>query len=220
MTSPKDVPRFHAEFDRFPDDRVRLFEALYDYTPNAKRVLYPGCFVDIGPSVWFDDVTYVDIDKRTPRFFGQESAVTELVVEKRNAAGRTDGGEPTVTFHHCDYADELPIEDNSVDLLISLYAGFISEHNARYVRPGGLIMANNSHGDASMAALSPENRLVAVVLHRDGKYRVERDDVETFMVPKRGEQPTAEELRSTNRGVAFTKPAFAYIFERGVTPES
>jgi hypothetical protein len=36
---------------------------------EADNVFYPGSYVDIPPSFVFPSVTYLDIDKRTPRFF-------------------------------------------------------------------------------------------------------------------------------------------------------
>lgn len=119
-----------------------------------------------------------------------------------------------IGFHPADYATELPVEDGSIDLLVSMYAGFISEHCSRYVRPGGHLVANNSHGDASMAMLDPGWQFVAAVVSRSGEYAVRSDGLDRYLVPKRGDPPTREQLHQTNRGVAFTTPAFAYVFQR------
>ena len=42
------------------------------------------------------------------------------------------------------------------------------EHARRYVRQGGWLLANTSHGDASLAALDLSLRLTAVVHHPGG----------------------------------------------------
>lgn len=222
MTSPTDVTAFHREFDRHPDDRVRLFatvgELVSDLTParppTAATVLYPGSYVDIGPSVWFDRVHYVDLDKRAARFFAQEEQVSDLVATKRVTAGNRSSATPSLAFHHRNYQTPLPIDDGTVDVLVSLYAGFISEHCTRYLAPGGLLVANNSHGDASMATLDPGYELAAVIQSGAGRYRAVTDDLDRYLVPKRGHSPTAAELHATNRGVAFTTSAFAYVFRR------
>ncbi|MEM7271963.1 MAG: hypothetical protein AAF547_02680 [Actinomycetota bacterium] len=218
MTSPADVAAFHREFDRHPDDRVRLFAAFRELLPADASVLYPGSYVDIGPSVWFDRVIYVDIDKRAARFFAEADQVDELVTTKRQAFDRADrpgaGGPPVVTFHHLDYRDDLPIGERSVDAVVSLYAGFISSYCTRYLRPGGLLLANNSHGDASMASLDPDYELAAVLDHAGGRYRVITTGLDPYLQPKRGEAPTAEELQSLGRGIAYTRSAFAYVFRR------
>ena len=119
---------------------------------------------------------------------------------------------PSFRFHHLDYSTDLPIGDGTIDVLVSLYAGFITESCTRYLTPGGLILVNNSHGDASMATLDDDNELVAAVQSRDGDYRIDTTNLADYLKPKRGQPPTAEELHNTNRGVAFTKPAFAYVF--------
>lgn len=151
MTSPTDVAAFHAEYDRHPDDRIRLFRAVATLVPRSEPVLYPGSYVDIAPSVWFDAVTYADMDKRANRFFSQEDAVTALIRSKRAAAGADLDPAPQIAFEHADYREPMSPADGSVGLLVSLYAGFVSEHCTRYLRSGGRLLVNNSHGDASMA---------------------------------------------------------------------
>lgn len=214
MTSPRDVARFHAEFDRHPDDRIRLFEAVGGVV-DPESVLYAGSYVDIAPSVVFDDVEYVDIDKRAARFFEQEDDVRDLIARKREAFGNRV---PTrddfrFRFQHRSYEEPLDI-DGSVQLLVSLYAGFISEHCTRYLAPGGWLLANDSHGDASMASLDSDYDLVAVVDSTGGGYRLNADDRESYLVPKRGEPPAVDGLHDTGRGFAYTRSPFAYLFQR------
>lgn len=214
MTSPADVTVFHADFDQHPDDRIRLFKAVAETVPTPIVAMYAGSYVDIGPSIWFDDVIYVDVDKRAARFFGQHDDVLDLISEKRTSAGQQGRQRPDITFHHADYQDPLPVEDGSVDVLISMYAGFISEHCTRYLRRGGHLVTNNSHGDASMASLDPNYELVAVITSADGDYRASSRDLDRYLVPKKGDPPTVEELHKTQRGAAYTHPASVYVFQR------
>lgn len=212
MTSPVNVAAFHAEYDHHKDDRVRLFAVLAAVVPADATILYAGSYVDIGPSVWFDDVTYVDVDKRAARFFAQTDAVNALIEAKRSAAGNATAAAPKATFHQLDYRNDLPIDVGTLDVLVSMYAGFITEHCTRYLRPGGLIVTNNSHGDASMASLDPNNQLIAVITSSHGQYRYRENDLDSYLAPKRGTPPTIDELHRVNRGVAYTKPAFGYVF--------
>ncbi|MEM7092754.1 MAG: hypothetical protein AAF567_07120 [Actinomycetota bacterium] len=216
MVSPTDVANFHAEYDRHPDDRVRLFAALVDWLPDATRVLYPGSYIDIAPSVWFDEVVYVDSDDRARRFFGQEAEVAELVMAKRAAWG-PDGEEtpsPTIAFHAADYTEPLPIESQSVDLLVSLFAGFVSEHCTDYLRIGGHLLVNPSHGDVAMASIDERYELCAVVTSRTGAYQVSEHDLNNYLVPKKRQDITVERLHESGKGIAYTRSAFAYVFER------
>ena len=55
------------------------------------------------------------------------------------------------------------MDDGSVELVISQYAGFVSENCKRYLPRGGYLIANNSHGDAGLASCDREFKFVAVV---------------------------------------------------------
>lgn len=218
MTTPTDVAAFHAAYDsRHPGDRVRLFASVAEAIGPA-RVLYPGSYVDIAPSVLFDDVTYVDTDRRAARFFAQTEAVADLVRRKRIATRDAPAGPARLRFHEADYRAPLPIADGSMDLLVSLYAGFVSDHCTRYLASGGWLLANSSHGDVALATLDRAYVLAAVVTSRAGRYRVRTDDVDRYLVPRRGHPPTAEELHRTNRGIAYTRNAYVYLFRRVDAP--
>ena len=192
-------------------DCWRLFTAVGEAVDavDAQRVLYPGSFVDVTASFVFPSVTYVDVDHRAPRFFEDVDGVNEII-----AAHRPSPWSPTVAFLHADYTDPLDLPDAGFDLLISLYAGFVSEHCTRYLRVGGTLLVNPSHGDAAMASIDDRYRLLGVVHHRDGRYSVAQHDLDAYLVPKKPVEITAELLRRTQRGIAYTTSPFAYLFER------
>jgi hypothetical protein len=200
--------RLWNEHNRHPGDRHRLFSAVAAAV-EATSVLYPGSYLDIAASFVFPDVTYVDIDRRGPTFFADDEGVGEII-EAEAAPGVTR----TWRFIHSDYTAELDIPDESVDLLLSLYAGFVSEACSRYLRSGGWLLVNPSHGDAAMASLDPGFELMAVLQSRSGTYSVHRDRLEEYLIPKHDEPVTKDGLHRTGRGVAYTKPAFAYVFRK------
>ncbi|WP_298888583.1 hypothetical protein [uncultured Serinicoccus sp.] len=137
-------------------DRSGLFAAVVDRWPVGEA-LYPGSYVDLSPSTAIASVTYVDTDARAGRFF----ADTDLV--EQELAGRTrPGAGARVRFLAADYTGPLEVPRRSVDLIVSLYAGPVSEHTRSYLRPGGWLLANTSHGDASLAVSTlrgPSSRL-------------------------------------------------------------
>jgi hypothetical protein len=188
-------------------DRSSLFEALADRFP-AQRALYPGSYVDLSPSTAFRSVTYVDTDARAARFFADTALVhAELDGRTRRGAG------VEVRFLAADYTVPLDVPDDSMDLLISLFAGPVWDHARRYLRRGGWLLANTSHGDASLAALDPSLRLAAVVQLRGGRYRIVVDGLEEYLIPKRSEAADADRIRTSGRGIAYTRTAFAYLFQ-------
>lgn len=188
-------------------DRSGLFSALADAWPIG-RVLSPGSYVDLSPSTAFPSVVYVDTDTRARRFFADRDLVTsELAGRARPGAGRD------VRFLGTDYTHPLDLPDANADLLISLFAGPVWEHCRRYLRQGGWLLANTSHGDASLAALDPTMRLVAAVHHRGGRYRPVTNRLDRYLVPTRPEKVDADQIRTSGRGVAYTFTAFAYLFQ-------
>jgi hypothetical protein len=196
-----------AEQDRHPGDRLRLFSAVGSAF-QLSSVLYPGSFVDIAPSFVFEAVTYVDTDRRAAKFFADASGVDEIITRHRETAS-----ERAWRFIPADYTSDLDLPPQRSDLLVSLYAGFVSEHCTRYLRPGGLLLAGPSHGDAAMASIDSRYRLVAVVKARSGGYTVSEDALDSYLIPKRDVEGTSELLHRTGRGIAYTKSPFAYLFE-------
>lgn len=200
-----------AQQNRHPGDRHRLFTAI-ERVVQAESVLYPGSFVDIAPSFVFDDVTYVDTDRRAAHFFDDHHGVDDIIAQHRQSGSTTKW-----RFVHADYTSDLQLPNRHFDLLVSLYAGFVSEHCTRHLRPGGHLLVNPSHGDAAMASIDPTYRLAAVVMSRSGDYTVSDNRLDTYLKPKRPTTITADTLHQTGRGVGYTKPAFAYLF-RHVNP--
>ena len=207
-----DVPDTTRELwerqDQPVGDRLRLFAAVAG-AMDVATVLYPGSYVDLAPSFIWPSVTYVDVDRRASRFFSDHEGVGELLTERG-----VDPGVHAFRFLHTDYQERLALEDRSFDLLISLYAGFVSEHCTRYLRKGGFLLVNSSHGDAAMASIDDRYRLSAVATSRAGDYRVRTSGLSEYLVPKREIEVTREYLHGTGRGIAYTKSPFAYLFER------
>ena len=189
-------------------DRRGLFRAVADVV-DVETVLYPGSYVDLTPSLIWRSVTYVDVDRRANQFFTDTAGVEELLAEIGS-----DATHPEFRFIHADYSSELSLPESSFDLLISLYAGFVSEHCTQHLRVGGCLLVNPSHGDAAMASIDDRYELRGAVVAAGGSYRVDADQLDTYLVPKRDNDITAGFLRGSGRGVAYTRSPFAYLFER------
>ncbi len=196
-----------AEQERHPGDRHRLFGAVAE-TVDAETVLYPGSWCDVAASFVWPSVTYVDSDRRAARFFEDADGVREIIIAAEGAPV-----DPAVRFIHRDYTGQLPLEAESFDLLVSLYAGPVSQHCTRYLRVGGVLLVNPSHGDVALASIDPRYELVGVVSRGDD-YRCTGADLDRYLVPKKPVEITRELIERTGRGVAYTKPAFAYLFRR------
>lgn len=201
--------KYHVERH---DERAQLFDLIVEQF-GVRSGIYPGCFVHVTPSFFIPRMVYVDTEKRAERFFAQGEALA-LVNERKSYRD-----EPEITFHRQDYTQPLPIPEETVDLLISQYAGFVSERCKRYLRRGGILLANNSHGDAGLAACDPDFALIAVVQRRGESFRMVTSSLSDYFVPKSAQVPHGEaELRAyikqLGRGVGYTKTAAAYLFRK------
>ncbi len=189
-------------------DRRPLFEAVADAV-SATAVLYPGSYVDLTPAFVWPAVTFLDVDRRARQFFGDAEGIDALIAEHDPRPG-----EHAVNFVHGDYTAPSELPDAAFDLLISLYAGFVSEHCTQHLRVGGHLLVNSSHGDAAMASIDPRYRFAAAVTFVDGRARVRTDDLDGYLVPKRPVEVTVDALHASGRGIAYTRPCFAYLFQR------
>jgi hypothetical protein len=199
---------FWAAQNWHPGDRQRLYRAVADAAP-ANSVLYPGSYVDLAPSFVWPSVTYIDTDRRARRFFADRDGVGLIIAEQPGAPA-----DPSVAFIHADYQRDLTIPEGGFDLLLSLYAGPVSRHCTRYLRMGGVMLANPSHGDVAFASLDDRYVLIGVVRSRSGDYSVSTADLGSYLVPKHDEPITVETVEQRGRGVAYTRSPFAYLFQR------
>lgn len=193
--------------NQHPNDRWKFFRAVGEIISPGKT-LYAGSYVDIAASFVFRNVTYVDMDRRAKSFFDDEDGIREIIQQHD-----PDSAGNTFSFVQSDYAD-LDLSEEAFDLLISLYAGPISEHCTQFLKVGGHLLVNSSHGDAALASLDSRYQLVGLVLSKAGKYRVSQDGLSDYLIAKKPTEITREDLIATNRGIAYTRPASAYLFRR------
>lgn len=201
--------KYHTSRD---DERRGLFEiARAEF--SVMRGIYPGCFVHVAPSFFIERMVYVDSEARAARFFRDGAARALVEQEKVYEA------DPAFVFYHQDYADALPQENVMADLLISQYAGPVSAHCRHYLRPGGILIANNSHGDAGLAHNDPAFDLVAVINRRGARFTLSTHNLDAYFVPKKQVIPedmteARAYLLALGRGIGYVKSAADYVFQK------
>ena len=130
---------------------------LVKKTFACRRVLYPGSYLDITPSLVFPEVCYVDSLKGIARRLADPELLHYI---------RTHKGYPEDSVIRCNEADYVTFRGEpaaSFDLLISLNAGFISQHCRHFLRPGGLLLVNNGHYDANRTYVDPDYEFVTAL---------------------------------------------------------
>ena len=188
-------------------EQVDLFRLLQNKF-GIKKAIYPGSYIQISPSFIFPDVVYIDSDKIAIKCF-KSGQLVEMVHKRKEYPE-----DPLITFHGADYRDVIQAYHFRFDLLISQYAGFISDACKSYLRMGGYLLVNNSHGDAGLAALDKDYKLISTVHKRSGKYRLSNTALNEYFIPKKDITITKQMLYERKRGIGYTRTAALYIFQK------
>lgn len=203
--------KFQKAYDKYYSDRdneqLELFQLLDDRFA-VTRVLYPGSYVHVTPSFVFPDVTYVDNDKKAMAILVTTDVVPFVTSRK------VYEGTPNIVFHPQSYTDAIEEPLESFDLILSLWAGFISIHCKKYLKRGGLLLVNNSHGDAGMAFIDPDFKLVGVIDKRKDRYVHSDKGLEQYFIPKKPQNVSKERLLELGRGIGYKKAASLYLFKK------
>ena len=204
------IDALHAYKKYYSDrdyERVDLFRKLKT-SFDISKVVYPGCYIHVSPSFIFPNVVYIDSDKKAINYF-RHNQLIELVSERKEYPE-----DPIITFHGIDYRELIQEYRLNFDLLISQYAGFISDTCKPYLKIGGYLLVNNSHADAGLASIDEDYKLISTVHRSKGKYRLSNTRLGEYFIPKKKITVKKELLKERMRGIGYTKTAALYIFQR------
>jgi len=188
--------------------RYGLFKILKD-SFNIYTATYPGSYIDITPSLFFPKTYYIDTDKKAKNFFKNKKEITDYINKNK-----TYDEETNIRFFPEDYRKKFNEIIDLSDLMISLYAGFISKYCKNLLKKNGVLLVNNSHGDASMAHLDDDFTFFGIINYQNNKYYLKTDNLDKYFIPKKNIMITKELIEEKNRGIAYTKPANYYLFRK------
>jgi hypothetical protein len=189
------------------DERLGLFQRLNEKY-KIKKVLYPGSYAHITPAFVFPIVKFNDTYKKLNDFYDSDEVWNYINMRKEYLS------EPTYSYIIANYIEGLPVKEREFDLLISQYAGFISRACMKYLKVGGILVVNNSHGDASMASILPNYEFIAVINKRKSNWTYSSRNLKEYFILKKDIRITEEFLEKHKRGVGYTKTATDYVFKR------
>lgn len=189
--------------------RERIFE-LIAAKYSIQSAVYPGSYLHIAPSLYIQEVVYIDTDKKAKKFF---ASVDYLKYINKN---KVYDNEAQMEFYGQDYSKIIPKYEEYFDLMISQYAGPISQECKPYLKESGILLVNNSHGDAQLAYADPDYSFIGIVNYRNKKFRFSEKDLEKYFIPKKDSiSLVLSDLKTRNKGIGFTKSASHYLFKRG-----
>ena len=121
-----------------------------------KSALYPGSHIDIAPSLVIPEVTYVDNFKGTIKFFKDKNTIEEFIEVNKSYCD-----DAVIRFIGDDYS-KITL-DVKYDLIISQYAGFVGQSTKRFLKEGGYLLCNDSHGDATLAYFDEDYVFIGII---------------------------------------------------------
>ena len=201
-------------FDQYKKEYIdKIFErkdlfSLLSKNYDINNALYPGSFVHITPSFFIPEVVYIDSDKNAKRFFEDSEFLTKFIIKNKSYKNS-----PSYRFFYQDYSLPIDIPNAYFDLLISQWAGPVSQSCKKYLKPNGFLIVNNSHADAGIAYLDNDYQLISVINLINGKYIFSEKDLDTYFKPKSPKNVTIESLNQSGSGIAYTKKASSYLFK-------
>ena len=140
---------------------------------RPQKVLYPGSWIHLTPSLIFPRVVYVDLPSKSSK----KLLDPELVKYIEDHAEYQE--KPAIKFHYADYQSNFGEQKSSFDLLISLSSGFISQVCDQYLKRDGVLLANNEHHDASLAYTNPSFKLIGV-FETPKKYQESEETIHSY----------------------------------------
>lgn len=197
------IEEAYISYQKSIGDRKNLYQAMVKYF-HIERALYPGSHIDIVPSFFIPDVTYVDSYKGAKSFFKDIELVKSFILKHKTYKKQSH-----INFFGQDYHQDLKIDD--VDLVISKHAGFVSKAAKKYLKTGGILLANDSHGDATLAYLDNDFEFIGVI---DNKYQFNQDHLEKYFKFKRQREIPLDQVLQKMRGPKYSVQAENYLFRK------
>ena len=147
---------------------------------------------------------YVDSFKGAINFFKNMNLIKEYIIENKEYEEPCD-----IVFLGQDYTGKLDIEP--VDLIISQYAGFVGQATKKYLKTGGILLCNDSHGDATLARFDDDFEFIGVI---DKNNTIINTNLDDYFVLPRSKAADIVKVKGKMKGPNYFLLAENYLFRK------
>jgi hypothetical protein len=187
---PTHLEMFEKEYNGLLDHYLVIFELLKKaFHPH--NVLYPGSYCHITPSLVFPRVVYVDNFKKIRNFFDDKEVVAFIQKNKKYKE------KSKIHFYFTNYQNKINEPLESFDLLISLNAGLISTACKKYLKKGGMLLANDEHYDARTAFVDDNFQFTAAYDKTRKQFNYSEEELKKFFITKKNIRITPEMIKTS-----------------------
>lgn len=117
-----------------------------------------------------------------------------------------------MAFLAADYTDSLSVV--MVDLVISQYAGLVGQATKKYLKKGGLLLCNDSHGDATIAKLDADFEFIGIITSSAGHTCVDLANLDQYFSLPKGRQVDLHTVRTKMKEPNYCVKAPNYVFKK------
>lgn len=200
--------KFYLDYVGESWSRIEAYRAIKKEF-NIKTVLYPGSYVHITPSLIFPEVIYMDTDKKANSFFTNREDIWQYINHNKEYSD-----DHKFHFLHEDYRMANKLQQSSVDLIISEYAGFVSLYTKPFLKKKGILIAGDSHGDGTMANSDTDFKFLGVLEYNKGHYFYKNRDKGNYFTMNRNRDVDFDLIRKKMKGPKYSHNAAYYIFQK------
>ena len=193
----------YKEYANKIGNRTDLYKAVV-MKHDIHTAIYPGSHIDIAPSFIIPEVTYIDNFKGAIKFFKHMDLIEEYIEKNKKYPDIHK-----INFLGQDYT--LPLDIEPVDLIISQYAGFVGQATKHYLKMNGILLCNDSHGDATLARFDESFEFIGII---DEKNRIQRNELERYFILPKQKTVDLQAVKETMKGPKYTLPAENYVFRK------
>jgi len=184
-------------------DRTTLYRVV-TRKYNIHTAIYPGSHIDIAPSLVIPEVTYIDNFKGAIKFFKDMKIIEKYIEQNKEYPDSCK-----IDFIGQDYT--LPLDIEQVDLIISQYAGFVGQETKLFLKTNGILLCNDSHGDATLAKFDEDFEFIGII---DKKNRIQSNNLENYFKLPKEKTIELKTVKEKMKGLKYTLTADNYLFRK------
>lgn len=98
-----------------------------------------------------------------------------------------------------------------MDLIISQYGGFVGQATKSYLKKGGILLCNDSHGDATLAYCDEDYAFIGIV---DSQNQISRTNLDYYFKLPKEKAIDSDIVKNKMKGLKYKKTANNYLFEK------
>ena len=96
-------------------------------------------------------------------------------------------------------------------MIISQYAGFVGQATKQYLKVGGILLCNDSHGDATLAKFDKDFEFVGIV---DSKNKIQDKKLEQYFILPKEKSIDFKSVKEKMKGPKYKLLAENYLFRK------